>query len=309
MLDKSLQAELVEILASNFNPNQIDELGSLFEKSYNSHTLLGIKDHITVPIRKAANALVDFCVHKKCDDELVSVLVETDGGKMMGKQVTIPEIEEFLYDLAEFGYVYDYKNRKVRKIKEDVMDLPNWGSLREGKQYDVTIGSIDIVSNSALVSKHGMKKMEKMYFRFWNFLRRLLRVYDGRIWSWAGDGGIMAFTFKGHETRAVQCALEIQALLPVFNTDPDKPIPDDIKVRIGLDTGKIKFTEETGRIVSDTITFAAHLEKQFTSPRGISVSDTVRERLPEKLKGLLCAEDTFEERKVYSICLPELSVE
>lgn len=305
MLDKSLQAELVEILASNFNPNQIDEIGSLFDKNYNSHELLGMKDHITVPIRKAANALVDFCIHKKSDDELVSVLVETDGGKLMGKQVNIPEIEEFLSKLAEYGYVYDHKSRKVRKIKEDVMDLPNWGSLREGKQYDVTVGSIDIVSNSALVNKHGMKKMEKMYFRFWNYLRRLLRVYDGRIWSWAGDGGILAFTFKGNEIRAVQCALEIQALLPVFNTDPDKPVPDDIQVRIGLDSGKIKFSEDTGRIISDTINFAAHLEKQFTPPKGIAVSETVGDKLPKNLRELFCTEDTFEERTVYSICFPD----
>lgn len=309
MLDKSLQAELVEILASNFNPVQIDEIGSLFEKNYNSHTILGMKDHITVPIRKGANALVDFCIQKKCDDELVSVLVETDGSKMMGKQVNIPEIEEFLSKLAEYGYIYDYKNRKVRKIKEDVMDLPNWGSLRDGKQYDVTVGSIDIVGNSALVNKHGIKKMEKMYFRFWNFLRRLLRVYDGRIWSWAGDGGIMAFTFKGHEVRAVQCALEIQALLSVFNLDPDKSIPDDIQTRIGLDSGKIKFFEDTGRIISDTINFAAHLEKQFTPPKGIAVSESVRENMPKKLKELFCTEDTFEEKRVYSICLPELRIE
>jgi class 3 adenylate cyclase len=173
----------------------------------------------------------------------------------------------------------------------------------------VTVGSIDIVGNSALVNKHGIKKMEKMYFRFWNFLRRLLRVYDGRIWSWAGDGGIMAFTFKGHEVRAVQCALEIQALLSVFNLDPDKSIPDDIQTRIGLDSGKIKFFEDTGRIISDTINFAAHLEKQFTPPKGIAVSESVRENMPKKLKELFCTEDTFEEKRVYSICLPELRIE
>lgn len=304
MLDKTLKAELIEILASNFSLPMIDELGMLFTPKYNSNELTGIDDHITVPLRKAAGALVDYCIGKSCDDELVKIIIEMDGKKIMGKTVIIPELEIFLAELARYGFVYDPRKRKLRKTKEEVLDMSNWGALRNGREYEMTIISIDIADNSVLVNSLGMKKMEKMYFRFWEFLRRLLTEYDGRIWNWAGDGGILAFAFKDHAVRAVRFALEVQSLLPIFCTDPRNPITDDIRVRIGLDSGNITYNDETGRIVSDTINFAAHVEKQFTPPDGVSLSDAVFEQLPEKLKKIFCNNGTFEERTVYYICAP-----
>jgi class 3 adenylate cyclase len=92
----------------------------------------------------------------------------------------------------------------------------------------------------------------------------------------------------------------------VFNTDPDNPISDKIQVRIALDTGKIKYSEDTGRIVSDTINFAAHLEKQATPADGISVSEDSREQLPDNLKTIFWNEEEFEGRAVYQVCIPGL---
>ncbi len=152
-----------------------------------------------------------------------------------------------------------------------------------------------------------MKKIEKLYFRLWAFLRRLLSQHDGRIWNWAGDGGIVSFTFKNHITRAVLCALEIQSLLRVFNLEPDKPIPENISVRIGIDSGNIKFMFDTGKIVSDTINFAAHLEKEFTPGGGIAVSDTTLEKLPPLIADIFKESDTFENRKVYFTVVPCIS--
>jgi class 3 adenylate cyclase len=262
-----------------------------------------------VPLRKAAGALVDYCIEKKCDDELVKVIIEMDGKKMMGKTVVIPELEIFLAELAQYGFVYDPRKRKLRKTKEEVLEMSNWGALRNGREYEMTIISIDISDNSELVNSFGMKKMEKMYFRFWKFLRRLLTEYDGRIWNWAGDGGILAFALKDHTVRAVRFALEVQTLGPVFCTDPRNPITDDIWVRMGIDTGNIKYNDDTGRIVSDTINFAAHVEKQFTESGGISLSEKVFEELSEKLKKIFCGNGEFEERTVYYICAPRFFYE
>ena len=205
--------------------------------------------------------------------------------------------------LAKRGFVYDYKKRKVKRINEDVDELPNWGVLRAGKSYEMTIASIDIVGNSELINKNGLKKAEKLYFQFWNFLRRVLAVYEGRIWHWAGDGGILAFTFKNHPIRAVMFAMEIQHLLPVFNMDPDRPILDELVLRVGIDTGKIKFDDDTGKIVSDTINYAAHLEKSFTKPGCISISDKVLKLLPEEMRSYFSKSSKFEGRNA---CMMDL---
>jgi class 3 adenylate cyclase len=145
-----------------------------------------------------------------------------------------------------------------------------------------------------------MQVMEKVYYRFWAFLNRRLATYDGRCWSWAGDGGIMAFALKGSEVRAVEWALEVQATLPIFNADPGNPISDSMTARIGLDCGKIRFRQDTGRIVSDVINFASHLEKDATDQGHVSVSDTIYDQLPPPLAAFFIPNGKFEERPVYT---------
>ena len=66
-----------------------------------------------------------------------------------------------------------------------------------------------------------------------------------------------------------------------------------------MDTGKIKFSNETGTIVSETINYAAHLEKSFTLPGSISISDKLRDSLPEELRHLFINSGEFEQRTAY----------
>ena len=77
--------------------------------------------------------------------------------------------------------------------------------------------SLDIVGNSAKVRKLGPRKIEKLYDTLWSFLKEKLASVDGRIWSWAGDGGIIAFALRDHASRAVRFAIEVQSTVPVFN--------------------------------------------------------------------------------------------
>ena len=94
----------------------------------------------------------------------------------------------------------------------------------------------------------------------------------------------------------MSCCLEILSALPVFNMQPDKAIKDEIHLRMGLDFGPVKFFTDTGRIVSDVINYAAHLEKKGTKPRALSVSDTVRSRLSPSMKQVFPHQMKFEGR-------------
>jgi hypothetical protein len=98
----------------------------------------------------------------------------------------------------------------------------------------------------------------------------------------------------------VSCTLEVLATLPVFNMQPDKGIADDIQLRIGMDFGKVKFFGDTGRIVSDVINYAAHLEKKGTKPLCVSVSDTLYTHLTPGMKGIFPVEKKFEGRMARS---------
>ena len=196
-----------------------------------------------------------------------------------------------LYNLSRSGTYYDFGKRRFVGFETDKKSLPGWGALRNGKEYPITVASVDICQNSELVKKNKTAVMEKVYYRLWDFLKHRLDVHEGRMWSWAGDGGLVAFRGDRREVSAVSCCLEILYSLPVFNLQPDKPIRDDICLRIGMDTG---------RIVSEVINYAAHLEKKGTSPGALSVSNEVFARLPETLKTVFTAKQEFEGRTAYS---------
>jgi hypothetical protein len=116
------------------------------------------------------------------------------------------------------------------------------------------------------------------------------------MWNWAGDGGLLAFRGNNREQAAVSCCLEILYSLPVFNLQPDKPIRDDLCLRIAIDAGTVKYFEDTGRIVSNVINYAAHLEKKGTSPGALSVSGEVFDRLPKSMQSVFTAKREFEGR-------------
>ena len=272
LLSPALRNDLVELIAGGFSPGGIDELGRLTFGSYSSHEIAGEDSHITISRRRAAGLLVEQAHTRSLFPKIIRLIAELDGGVFLGKKLTIPGIEGFFNSLARVGIVYDPTRRRLHHTREDIRKLKNWGTLRDGRSYDVSVVSVDIVGNSLLVRDHGAKAMEALYYQLHTFLDRKLSEYDGRVWNWAGDGGILAFAFSGHVDRAVKCAIDIQTSLPLFNISSDNPIGRHIALRTAVDTGKVRFYSDTGRIVSEVINYAAHLEKAATQPGTVSIS-------------------------------------
>lgn len=302
MIQDALKSEFVELVASSFKPEEINELGRFFDRRYDHHAVSGTERHVTVSSRKAAIVLAEFIGDERRIGfmRLAQFVVGLDGKLFLNRTVELKNLETFLTGLVRCGMYYDFHTGKIVQSKKEFRQLINWGALKDEKLYDVTIMSIDVVRNSEMVKKYGLKVMEKLYFKFQAFLDHLLEHYDGRVWNWAGDGGIIAFTFKGHQTSAVLCALDIQRSLMVFQISPDYPIPENFTLRVAMDCGKVKFNSDTGKIVSDVINYAAHLEKKGTEPGKISISAAVRSALSEKIAGIFPVASDFEGREAFS---------
>ena len=300
MLEPAIRNDLVELIGANFKTDEIIELGRLIFESFDSRQIDGTNNHISLSPRKSAGLLVEYCISRKAIDSLIKLVVDLDGGILLGRAINVEGLEIFLSHLAKTGLIYDFRFRKLIFSTEDPDQLVNWGSLKDRKFYDITVMSLDIVKNSVLVKKHGIMKMEKLYYKLWAFLKQKLSVYEGRMWSWAGDGGIMAFAFKDHINRAVLCAVEIQSTVPVFNLANHSHMEEDIALRIGLDTGKIKFFSITGQIVSEVINYAAHLEKKGTKPGQISISRKLRDSIHPRMFDIFKPSGVFEDRDYFS---------
>lgn len=299
VLEPALRNDLVELIAANFRTDEVNELGTLLLGSFDSNAVLGTKNHISLSSRKSAKTLVDLCEQSAQIPSLLKLVVEVDDTVVHGRSVKVDGLEGFLGKLLRAGIRYDFKTRRVITACKEPGELANWGCLRDGRDYDVSIMSLDIEGNSALVRRHGIKRMEKVYYHLWGFLREKLAVVDGRIWSWAGDGGLIAFAMKNHARRAARFAVEVQSTMPLFNLTVEGS-PTDIALRIGCAAGKVKFKSDTGKIVSDVINYAAHLEKKGTRPGCVSISRSVYHALPSRLGSLFHYGGMFEEQDYYT---------
>jgi len=301
VLEPALRNDLIELLAANFKTEEINELGRLVLGNFDSNEASGVKAHISLSSRKSARLLVDCCDHVSQVPELLKLVVEVDDGVVHGRSVKVGGLEAFLGKLLRTGMHYDFKTHRITTACKDSRELANWGCLKEGREYDTTLISLDIADNSALVHTHGLRKMEKLYYNLLCFLREKLAAVDGRIWSWAGDGGIIAFALKDHVQRAVRFAVEVQNAIPIFNlTAESSEAPADISLRIGIDSGPVKFRVDTGQIVSDVINYASHLEKKTTRPGCISCTRAVYDALSVRVGSLFHFGGMFEDRDFFT---------
>ncbi|OQX29763.1 MAG: hypothetical protein B0D92_01935 [Spirochaeta sp. LUC14_002_19_P3] len=298
-LDPSLKNLLIETISGNMPSDQIEALGQMLIPSFSIYELSGKGKNFTIAPKTAAELLVNIMIEKKHLESFIKLLVELDEETIGGKEIHIQGLEYFLQNLANIGYIYDPVKRKVIPLKKDIKQSPSWGVLKNKRTYHFAVLSIDIVGSSELVREFGREKMEKFYAFFGSVMRERLTAYDGRIWSWAGDGGIVAFTFKQPELNAVQFSIEMQRIVLLVNTNARNPISRDVAIRIGVNAGDIVFLMDTGRMVSDVINLAAHLEKGGANPGMISITGKVWKELPSKMQDVFSPEDDFEGQSHY----------
>jgi class 3 adenylate cyclase len=299
--DLTLVRYLTELLGRNLTFPDIEMIGRYFFKEYSTHRIEKTSDSITISPLSASRVLVTECEkHNKLAD-LLAFVIELDGTLLNGKTVTFDQLENLLYRLSTQGMYYDFNRRRLVSYDRDKTVLKNWGALKDGKEYPIIIASLDVCDNSTLVQKYRPRIMEKVYYALWEYVQNKLRLYNGRVWTWAGDGGIVAFRYEDGPESAVACCLEVLFSLPVFNVLPSKPIEDQLCLRFGLDAGPVKFFNDTGRIVSDVINFAAHLEKMGTEPDGLSVTEILYQNLTRGMQEMFTRQAEFEGRPVYSL--------
>ena len=302
MFDTSLVKDLAEMLGKSLTFKDVEAIGGYIFKdhSYRTHAVAGVARGVSISPLNAAKKLVEECENRNKIKDLFAFAFELEGVPLNGRNVQLEGLENILYRLSRTGLYFDYAKRKFIDVRVDKQSLLNWGALRNGKEYPTVIASVDICQNSELVRKYKSGKMEKVYYQLWGFLKHKLDLYEGRIWTWAGDGGLFAFRGEKSISDAVSCALEILYSMPVFNVQPYKPIKEEICLRIGMDFGPVKFFEDTGRIISDVINYAAHLEKQATKPGALSIASDIYAKLPASMKAIFTEKQDFEGKTAYS---------
>lgn len=300
MFDLTVTKDIIELIGINLTFPDIESVGKYIFKKYSTHSLENVDENITISPFNAARRLVQKCEEENKLNDLFCFIISLDGTLLNGKRIKIAGLEQLLYRLTSSGVYYDFDKRKIVSFNTDKRVLKNWGSLKDGREYSMTIASIDICDNSKLVRKYKTSVIEEVYYYLWEFIRKKCELFGGRIWSRNGDGSILAFRNDKSPISGIECCMEILFSLPVFNISPIKKIPDEINIRLGVDSGLVKFYNDTGSIVSDVINYASKLEKKATCTNGLSVSENVYRQISPAMRKMFQSKTEFAGKTAYS---------
>ncbi|AZV78673.1 adenylate/guanylate cyclase domain-containing protein [Parasedimentitalea marina] len=139
----------------------------------------------------------------------------------------------------------------------------------------------DVVGFARLMEQDEVGTLNSLKALRKNLVQPKIEKHGGRIVKLMGDGMLVEFTSS---IEAVECALEIQKLMPGFQSNSS--LASKIELRIGINLGDV--ISEGADIYGDGVNVAARLES-LADAGGICVSGSVFDTINGKVA--LCSED------------------
>jgi class 3 adenylate cyclase len=291
--------KLIEIIGNKFSYEEILVIGRRFEINFEICTAENQYGRLRLPPHPASEYLMNFIRKNDKISELVQFLIDLDCHSLNGRQIIFKELEELLVTLRHNGIGYDLNKREFYLISEKEAG-PKWENcLHEEKEYEFSYVSVDIVKSSDIARSEDIKLVKNTINSLFELIKKSAHNYNGSIWSWQGDGGIVVFWGKQCIFQSIYFSMEALGLLPLFNVRQNS-LENDIALRFGIDCGKTSYKKEKGNIISNNLNFAVHLEKKCTAVNSITISDRVHKTLDFKQSTYFQSKGQLEKTIYYS---------
>lgn len=249
---------------------------------YDIHKETGIHDNISIPDRDVAAQIVRDIRDAGLFPHFVNELILAHQNGLMGRKYTISCLRDIIKEVHEAGYTYDHENQIFIEDSR-VQKTRNWGYLREGEERVFAFLRLDIVGHTALVKQYPEHVIHATYADFRGIVQRTIDKRNGRIWSWEGDGGLVAFFFSHKSQLATLSAMEIVHELFIYNQIGNR-LDMPLGVRMAVHNGQCAFSNDPETIKkSDIVKKAVEIESGFTKPNSVTVSNTVYPHLDQVL--------------------------
>jgi len=291
---------IIEMLGNNFSYEEIILIGQRNEDDFDIHIPDNHYGRLRLQPHVAAEYLAIYFRDNSRIEDIVRFLIDLDCGSLNGRDIYISGLEDLMMTLRHAGIGYDFTERDFFPLEgKDCKD--RWEEcLKENKEYEFSFVSVDTVDSSQLSIDEQRKKLDQTYDSLHHLITMTALTYNGSLWSWQGDGGLLAFWGKSFILNGLFFCFEILGLLPVFNLK-DSRISNDIKLRFGVDRGVALYKKDKGSIISKTINFASHLEKKYTDSNSITISENVYSVLNEKQKSYFEKRNCFDGKDFYCL--------
>jgi len=281
---KSVRKFVRDILVNSLNTDQINHLARDVDPGFNLGEISGFGDKIVIPKKVAADCVIR---HFASDSDLVhfvAYMISRDGQGMSGGVIRLKGVPQLVALMKERGLIYDQQAQSFKR-DQSVVRTSDWGQLHEGKEYLLTLVSVDVVGSSDLIHKNVKVDLETTLSRLRAYVLRHVEIHDGRLWFWYGDGGIAAFYGEESNPHSVVSMLAILYYLPIFNVTENELRPDsNFRLRIGAHYGAVEYKTDVTSIVSPVLKMAQEIEKNFSSANSLAISEAIFSKLPPPLQ-------------------------
>ena len=213
---------------------------------------------------------------------LVEALIEVHSNGVMGRDVPIPLLSRIIMEIEDQGYRYS-REKGVFVESAGGNKTMGWGTLRDGRTYELALLRMDVAGNSELVRRYPASAVRSTFSAMKEIARRQVEKRDGRIWSWEGDGGLAAFYLGDRSLQATLCGIEILHELHLFNLLARR-LPEPVNMRLAVHAGPCRFAGSPRDAGGETIRRVELLESMYTEPDSLTVSQVVYTDLGGKLE-------------------------
>lgn len=269
-----LKKLLKDILILSCNTEQMAYIGREADPQFDLRSISGFGNHVVIPKQTAAQIIIDYFKTESQILNFIATLYYFEGKGISGGIVTIKDkhkLEKFLFDN---NLQYEPSLNKFIILQKE-QKTEDWGFLEAGKEYRLAFMNIDVIGSSELIKTNVNLDIEATLRNFKNFIWGKIEKYNGRIWKWEGDGGLIAFLEESGVSGAIRSGLEILYSLPIFNlTKNFLRAENQISIRFAIHYGRAEFLENVSLIESEDIEITKKIEHHYGIPNCIVITDT-----------------------------------
>lgn len=254
--------------------------------NYDIYRRMGFRDSMTIPKRDAARQIAMDMRDSGFFMEFIQILIRLHTEGYKGRKMPITGLREIFREIQNNGYIYDQENKM---FVEDplVRKTRNWGALTVGRDYPIAFLRLDIVGNSQLVRQYPDSLIQSTYGDLRTIVDNAIDKRNGRVWSWEGDGSLVAFYFANKNQLAMLSAMEIINELFIYNGTRNR-LDKPLQVRIAVNSGLCEYRENPEDLMkSETIKQAILMESRFTGPNSVTINNVVKDKLDQSLVDIL----------------------
>ncbi len=192
--------------------------------------------------------------------------------------------------------------------------LDGWGSVVPGREHAFAFLFVEVDGIEAMKRRSGADNLSRAMESFRSFIERMVGPHGGRLWTWAGFGGLVLFPLRpgpsdgeGEQNGAgspVLCMLRIALGRLLYDVE-ECPLPASLSFRMALSTGSMVYREkDTGGVIAESLNTIFHLGQRFARAGCCVLTEEALALAPERLRRLCVPAGTFEGRRILRLAAP-----